>query len=88
MMHQHHERVSDSGYLTGLKGEQILLGARILAVADVIESRASHRPYLAARGIEEALAEIGGGRGRIYDAEVVDASLKLFREDGFELPVQ
>ena len=88
MIHQHHERVDGSGYPQGLKGEQILMEARILAVADVIESMASHRPYRAAKGIEAALAEIEAGRGRTYDAEVADASLKLFREDGFELPVQ
>ncbi|MEX1663891.1 HD-GYP domain-containing protein [Zhongshania arctica] len=88
MIHQRHESVDGSGYPRWLKVEQILLEARILAVADVIESMVSHRPYRAARGIEEALAEIEAGRGRTYDTEVADASLKLFREDGFELPVQ
>jgi PAS domain S-box-containing protein len=77
---QHHERMDGSGYPQGLKGEAILLEARIMAVADVVEAMASHRPYRPGLGIEKALAEIEGGRGVLYDADVADACLRLFRE--------
>jgi PAS domain S-box-containing protein len=80
---QHHERMDGSGYPQGLSGEEILLEARILAVADVVEAMASHRPYRSARGIDEALEEISRNRGILYDPEVVDACLKLFTEKGF-----
>jgi PAS domain S-box-containing protein len=80
---QHHERLDGSGYPQGLKGEQILLGARIIAVADVVEAMASHRPYRAALGTDLALAEIERGRGTAYDPAVADACLKLFREGRF-----
>ena len=80
---QHHERLDGSGYPHGLSGEEIILEARILAVADVVEAMASHRPYRPARGIDDALEEISQNRGRLYDPEVVDACLKLFTEDGF-----
>ncbi|HTQ77084.1 MAG TPA: PAS domain S-box protein [Burkholderiales bacterium] len=83
---QHHERLDGSGYPQGLKGEQILIEARILAVADTVEAMASHRPYRAGLGIERALAEIEKGRGGIYDSQVVDACLRLFREKGYQLP--
>lgn len=83
---QHHERVDGSGYPHGLKGEEILLEARIIAVADVVESMTSHRPYRPAIGPALALAEIEAGRGRLYDATVVDACLRLFRERGYSLP--
>jgi len=85
MVWQHHERMDGSGYPQGLKGEEILLESRILAVADVVEAMASHRPYRAALGVEAALNEIERGRGSIYDAAVVDACLKLFREGRFLL---
>ena len=81
---QHHERMDGSGYPQGLKSEDILLEARILAVADVVEAMASHRPYRAALGIEAALEEISKNEGILYDAEVVDACLKLFTEKGFK----
>ena len=81
---QHHERMDGSGYPQGLKSEDILLEARILAVADVVEAMASHRPYRAALGIEAALEEISKNKGILYDAEVVDACLKLFTEKGFK----
>ncbi|OIQ66817.1 cyclic di-GMP phosphodiesterase response regulator RpfG [mine drainage metagenome] len=74
---QHHERLDGSGYPQGLKAEQILLESRILAVADVVEAMASHRPYRAALGIDSALKEIARGRGTVYDAAVVDACIKL-----------
>ncbi len=83
---QHHERLDGSGYPKGLKGDSILLEARILAVADVVEAMASHRPYRPARGIDEALAEIRDGAGTRYDAAVVEACARLFEsgEFGFE----
>ena len=73
VVQQHHERIDGSGYPQGLKGEAILLKARILAVADVVEAMSSHRPYRPARGIEAALAEIERGRGTFFDTNVVDA---------------
>ena len=83
---QHHERLDGSGYPQGLKGDAILLEARIMAVADVIEAMSSHRPYRPGLGIDKALAEIERGRGTAYDADAVDACLRLFREKNYELP--
>jgi len=83
---QHHERMDGSGYPQGLKGEAILLEARIMAVADVVEAMSSHRPYRAGLGIEKALAEIERGRGTAYDANAADACLRLFREKRCQLP--
>ena len=83
---QHHERIDGSGYPQGLKGDAILLEARIMAVADVVEAMATHRPYRPGLGIDAALAEIERGRGTAYDAEVADACLKLFREKGYTIP--
>ena len=77
---QHHEKMDGSGYPAGLTGENILLEARILAVADVVEAMASHRPYRPAFGIEKALEEISRHRGTRYDEEVVSTCLKLFEE--------
>ncbi len=85
IVYQHHERMDGSGYPRGLKGEEILLEARILAVSDVVEAMASHRPYRPSLGIDEALAEIGKNRGTLYDEAVADACLRLFREKGFQL---
>lgn len=82
---QHHERWDGSGYPRGLEREHILLYSRILAVADVVETMASHRPYRARKGLEEALREIETGRGKIYDPDVVDACLTLFRKKGYDL---
>ena len=84
MVLQHHERLDGSGYPQGLKDGEILLGARILAVADVVEAIASHRPYRPALGIETALEEIQRGKGTLYDPEVVDICIRLFREKGFQ----
>jgi len=78
---QHHERMNGSGYPHGLSGEDILLEARILGVADVVEAMASHRPAL---GIDKALEEVSKNKGVFYDPQVVDACLKLFREKGFK----
>jgi putative nucleotidyltransferase with HDIG domain len=83
---QHHERLDGSGYPRALKGDQILREARILAVADVVEAMASHRPYRPARGIDAALGEIEQNAGRLYDSEAVEACLHLFRDKGYALP--
>ncbi|MCE5263592.1 MAG: PAS domain S-box protein, partial [Deltaproteobacteria bacterium] len=82
---QHHERMNGTGYPEGLTGDGILLEARILSVADVVEAIASHRPYRAALGVEAAMEEISKNRGILYDPMVVDACLKLFREKGYRL---
>jgi len=76
---QHHERLNGSGYPQGLKGEDILLEARIIGVADVIDAMSSHRPYRPAWGIDKALEEISKNKGILYDPKVVDACLKLFK---------
>jgi len=82
---QHHERINGSGYPQGLYKKDILLEARIIGVADVVEAMASHRPYRPALGIDEALKEISNNRGILYDCDVVDACLKLFREKNYQL---
>ena len=85
IVYQHHERMDGSGYPRNLKGDDILMEARILATADVVESMASHRPYRASLGINAALEEIEKNRGLLYDNTVGDACLRLFREKGFQL---
>ena len=85
IVHQHHERINGSGYPRNLKVDEILLESRILAVADVVEAMASHRPYRASLGIDAALEEIEKNKGILYDADVADACLKLFREKGYQL---
>ncbi len=80
---QHHERLDGSGYPQGLKGDQILIEAKIMAVADVVESMMSHRPYRPALGIDAALNEIEKHKGTLFSEEVVDACIKLFRVQGF-----
>ena len=82
---QHHERLDGSGYPQGLSGDEIMLEARILAVADVVDAMASHQPYRAARGLDEALEEISQNRGVLYDPGAVGACLKLFKQKGFRL---
>jgi HD-GYP domain-containing protein (c-di-GMP phosphodiesterase class II) len=82
---QHHERLDGSGYPQGLKGDAIILEAKILAVADVVEAMASHRPYRPGLGIDQAIEEIRTGRGGRYDPAVVDACVKLFTEMGYQL---
>ena len=82
---QHHERLDGSGYPQGLCGEAILLEARILAVADVVEAMASHRPYRPALGVDAALAEITEGAGRLYDPVVVATCQDVFAA-GFSFP--
>jgi PAS domain S-box-containing protein len=83
---QHHERLDGSGYPKGLKGDEIILEARVMAVADVVEAIASHRPYRPTLGIEAGLEEIVKFRGLRYDEAAVDACVRLFREKGFRLP--
>ncbi len=85
IVYQHHERMDGSGYPRQLKGAEILMEARIMAVADVVESMASHRPYRPALGLNAALEEIEKNRGTLYDNAVVDACLRLFREKRYEL---
>ncbi len=85
IVYQHHERMDGSGYPRNLKGDEIIMEARIMAVADVVEAMASHRPYRAALGIDAAMQEIEDNRGNLYDADVADACLRLFREKGFQL---
>jgi len=85
MVVQHHERLDGSGYPAGLKGEAILPEARVLAIADVVEAMSFDRPYRPALGIDMALEEIIAKRGLLFDADMVDASLKLFREKGYRL---
>ncbi len=80
---EHHERINGSGYPRGLSGEEMLLESRILAVADVVEAMASHRPYRAALGLDVALEEISKNKGLLYDAEVTDACIKIIREGRF-----
>jgi len=80
---QHHERLDGSGYPNRLKGEDILVESKILAVADVIEAMSSHRPYRPAPGIDKALQEIKQNSGKLYDPDVVDICIKLFSEKTF-----
>jgi putative nucleotidyltransferase with HDIG domain len=85
MILQHHERLDGSGYPNGLcGGDQIILEAKILAVADVVDAMISHRPYRAALGVEAALGEIVRHRGILYDEDVVDICVRLFRDNKFE----
>jgi PAS domain S-box-containing protein/putative nucleotidyltransferase with HDIG domain len=85
IVYQHHERMNGSGYPRNLKGNEILIEARIMAVADVVESMASHRPYRPARGIEAAMEEIEKNKGILYDDAVADACLRLLREKSYQL---
>ncbi|MEJ1385656.1 MAG: PAS domain S-box protein [Candidatus Sedimenticola sp. (ex Thyasira tokunagai)] len=83
MILQHHERLDGSGYPNGLKGDEIILEARIMAVADVVEAISSHRPYRPGLGMDVALGEITDFRGSHYASDVVDACLRLFNEKGY-----
>ena len=83
---QHHERMDGSGYPQGLAGDNILIEARIIGVADVVETMSSHRPYRPSMGIEKALAEVTQNSGTLYDAEVVTACLNIFSKKNFEFP--
>jgi PAS domain S-box-containing protein len=85
IVYQHHERMNGTGYPRNLKGEEILMEARIMAVADVVEAMASHRPYRPALGLDAALEEIEKNSGTLYDSAVADACLCLFRTRGYRL---
>jgi HD-GYP domain-containing protein (c-di-GMP phosphodiesterase class II) len=80
---QHHERIDGSGYPQGLGENEILIEARIVGVCDVVETMASHRPYRPAMGLDKALGEVSGNKGKLYDEQAVNACLKLFNEKGF-----
>ena len=81
---QHHEKIDGSGYPQGLKGKKILLEAKIIGVADVVEAMSSHRPYRPTLGIDKALEEISQNRGILYDPVVADVCLRLFKEKNFK----
>ena len=83
-MLQHHERMNGSGYPQGLTGDAILQEARIVGVADVVETMSSHRPYRPAMGVERALEEISEQKGVLYDPAVVEACAALIRQKRFE----
>jgi uncharacterized domain HDIG len=85
---QHHERLDGSGYPLGLKDKKILLEAKIIGVADVVEAMASHRPYRPGLGIEKALEEISQKKGTLYSTEVSDICIKLFTEKGFKFEIK
>ena len=84
IVHQHHERLNGSGYPQGLSSEQILIEAKIICVADVVEAMASHRPYRPARGVEAALEHVQEESGNLYDSNTVNTCLRLFSERGFQ----
>lgn len=86
MVYQHHEWYNGSGYPQGLSSDGILLGARIICVADVVEAMASDRPYRAALGIEKALAEIESKRGILFDRNVVEICIDIFRQKKYRMP--
>jgi putative two-component system response regulator len=81
--YQHHERLDGTGYPRGLKGKEILLEAKIMAVADVVEAMASHRPYRPSLGLDKALEEISDNAGKLYDPEAAKACRRVFRKKGF-----
>jgi HD-GYP domain-containing protein (c-di-GMP phosphodiesterase class II) len=85
IVYQHHERMNGSGYPRNLKGDNILMEARIMAVADVVEAMASYRPNRPALGLDAALEEIEKNSGTLYDNAVADACLRLFREKGYQM---
>jgi HD-GYP domain-containing protein (c-di-GMP phosphodiesterase class II) len=86
IIYQSHERYDGSGYPRGLKGEEILVEARILAIADTIEAMCSPRPYRPAAGMDAAIETINRGAGRLYDLHLVTACTRLVRQHGFTLP--
>ena len=84
---QHHERMDGSGYPRGITGDKILTEARILGVADVVEAMVSHRPYRSALTLDDALQEIMRNRGKLFDPEVTDACVQVFKK-GFDFQEQ
>jgi HD-GYP domain-containing protein (c-di-GMP phosphodiesterase class II) len=87
MVRQHHERIDGTGYPMGLKNDQIILEAKIIAVADTVDAMSSYRPYRPSIGLDAALETIKSGRGTLFDAAVVDACFRLFFEKNYELPI-
>jgi putative nucleotidyltransferase with HDIG domain len=85
IIYQHHERMNGSGYPRSLKGDEIIMESRVLAIADVVEAMASHRPYRPTLGLKVAIEEITKNKGILYDNAVVDACLRLFREKGYQI---
>ncbi|MDK2824562.1 MAG: hypothetical protein PWP71_2480, partial [Clostridia bacterium] len=83
IVYQHHERINGTGYPQGLIGDQILIEAKILAVADVVEAMTSHRPYRPSLGIDAALHEISQNSGILYDPLIAHTCIKLFRDKNF-----
>ena len=86
IVYQHHERMNGTGYPRNLKGDEIIIEARIMAVADVVEAMASHRPYRPGLGIEVALEEIKKNKGVLYDNAVAETCIRLFKEKGYQFP--
>ena len=82
---EHHERLDGSGYPNGLKGDEISIGGRIMAVADVVDAMSTHRPFRPGLGIDTTLDELERGSGIRYDNQVVDACIKLIRVKGYNL---
>ena len=85
IVHQHHERIDGSGYPLGLKGDEILMEARVIAVADVVVAMVSDRPHRRAVSVDATMKEIAAGKGRLYDPDVADACFRLFREGKFDI---
>lgn len=85
MVLQHHERLDGSGYPKGLMGDEVLMGSRIIAIADVVSAMSAHRPYRPAPGLDAALAEVGANRGLLFDAAATDACLRLFQKGYLKL---
>jgi HD-GYP domain-containing protein (c-di-GMP phosphodiesterase class II) len=85
IVRQHHERMDGSGYPRGLTGDVIRIEARIIAVADVIDAMASHRPYRPAVGLEKALEEVEGKKGTLYDKDIVEACARVLEKNGKNL---
>ncbi len=85
IVYQHHERIDGSGYPRGLTGDEIMIEAKILAVADVVEAMASHRPYRPSLGIDVALEEIEKNRGKLYDEEIADVCIDIFRKKKIDI---
>jgi putative two-component system response regulator len=86
MVMEHHERMNGSGYPNGLTGGKLLLESRILVVADVVDAIASHRPYRPALGVDSALYDITGNRGILFDTDIVEVCLDLFKNKGYKMP--
>jgi len=85
IIYQHHERMNGSGYPEGMRGDKICIEAKVISVAEVVVAMTSHQPYRPAHSIEDALKEIEKNRGILYDPDVANACLALFREKGFKL---